>query len=105
MLAEARKPMLESSSGVNRPPSTIVIGLGNPILGDDGVGWRVAEAVRELLNSDPRFQIPIRPTDSKVVGRYMPVELDFLSLGGLGLMQRLEGYEKAILDESMEPGQ
>ena len=23
---------------------TLVVGLGNPILGDDGVGWRVAEA-------------------------------------------------------------
>ncbi len=22
---------------------TLVVGLGNPILGDDGVGWRVAE--------------------------------------------------------------
>jgi Ni,Fe-hydrogenase maturation factor len=26
---------------------TLVVGLGNPILGDDGVGWRVAEAVRQ----------------------------------------------------------
>jgi Ni,Fe-hydrogenase maturation factor len=22
---------------------TLVVGLGNPILGDDGMGWRVAE--------------------------------------------------------------
>ena len=28
---------------------TLVIGLGNPILGDDGVGWRVVEAPRGTL--------------------------------------------------------
>ena len=25
--------------------TTLIVGLGNPILGDDGVGWRVAEEV------------------------------------------------------------
>lgn len=29
---------------------TLVIGLGNPILGDDGVGWRVVEAVQEQIS-------------------------------------------------------
>ena len=29
------------------PPPTLVLGLGNPILGDDGVGWRVVEAAQE----------------------------------------------------------
>ncbi|MER3457723.1 MAG: hypothetical protein C4309_02925 [Chloroflexota bacterium] len=28
---------------------TLVIGLGNPLLGDDGVGWHVAEGVRQAL--------------------------------------------------------
>jgi Ni,Fe-hydrogenase maturation factor len=28
---------------------TIVIGLGNPILGDDGVGWKVAEEVKTVI--------------------------------------------------------
>lgn len=28
---------------------TLVIGLGNPILGDDSVGWKVAEEVRKQL--------------------------------------------------------
>ena len=28
---------------------TLVVGLGNPILGDDGVGWKVADAVEKLL--------------------------------------------------------
>jgi hydrogenase maturation protease len=35
------------------PQDTVVLGLGNPILGDDSAGLRVAEAVRELLRQDP----------------------------------------------------
>ena len=31
---------------------TLVIGLGNPILSDDGVGVRVAEDVQSLLPKD-----------------------------------------------------
>lgn len=58
---------------------TIVVGLGNPILGDDGVGWRVAEEVKKQL-----------PADS-------PVNVDFLSLGGISLMEHLIGYDHAIL--------
>ena len=58
---------------------TIVIGLGNPILGEDGVGWVAAEELRKRL-----------PPDSEV-------EVDRLSLGGISLMERLIGYERAIL--------
>jgi hydrogenase maturation protease len=58
---------------------TLVVGLGNPILGDDGVGWVVAEEVRK--------QIPPG----------LPVDVDCLSLGGISLMERLMGYERAIL--------
>lgn len=28
---------------------TLIIGLGNPILGDDGVGWKVAQEVERQL--------------------------------------------------------
>ncbi len=58
---------------------TIVVGLGNPILGDDGVGWRVAEEVKRHL-----------PLDSQV-------EVECLSLGGISLMEHLIDYECAIL--------
>ncbi len=62
---------------------TLVVGLGNPILGDDGVGWRVAEAVRRL-----------RPS----------LEVDCLALGGLSLMERLVGYDRAIIVDAMHTG-
>jgi hydrogenase maturation protease len=58
---------------------TLVVGLGNPILGDDGVGWKVAEDVKEQL-----------PADASV-------DVDCLSLGGISLMEHLIGYEHAIL--------
>jgi hydrogenase maturation protease len=65
---------------------TLVLGLGNPLLGDDGVGWKVAEAVRARLQ-DP------------------DVEVDCLAGGGLSLMERLSGYEQAILVDAIQTGQ
>ncbi len=61
---------------------TIVIGLGNPILGDDGVGWRILERVQQQKDF---------PSGTDV---------DYLSLGGISLMERLIGYERAILIDS-----
>jgi hydrogenase maturation protease len=57
----------------------LVIGLGNPALGDDGVGWSVAEELKERLPSN------------------LPVDVYCLSLGGLSLMEHLIGYDCAIL--------
>jgi hydrogenase maturation protease len=58
---------------------TLIVGLGNPILGDDGVGWKVAEKVCQQLTS---------PSE---------VEVNCLSLGGISLMEHLIGYDRAIL--------
>jgi hydrogenase maturation protease len=57
----------------------LIVGLGNPILGDDGVGWKVAEEVRKRLPED------------------VPVEVLCLSLGGISLMEHLIDYDHAIL--------
>jgi hydrogenase maturation protease len=71
---------------------TLVVGLGNPILGDDGVGWRVADEVRQrLLLAARRGQSPI--------------EVDSLALGGLSLMERLVGYDRAIIVDAVSTGQ
>lgn len=67
--------------------TTLIVGLGNPILGDDGVGWRVAEEVGRRL------------TDAAT-----PVEVDCVSLGGLSLMERLIGYDCAILIDAVRTG-
>ena len=71
----------------------LIIGLGNPILGDDGVGWRVAEEVNAFLQKDPeRSKLP-------------QLEIDTLSVGGLGLMERMVGYDHVILIDAMLTGE
>ncbi len=62
---------------------TIIIGLGNPILGDDGVGWKVAEEVRRQLSPEPS------------------VDIEFLSIGGISLMEHLIGYHRAIVIDAI----
>jgi hydrogenase maturation protease len=77
------------ASSVNEPltgsatenDKTLVVGLGNPILGDDGIGWRVAQEVQE--------QAP-------------GVEVAYLALGGLSLMERLVGYDRAIIIDAIQ---
>ncbi|MFN2120636.1 MAG: hydrogenase maturation protease [Anaerolineales bacterium] len=71
-----------------RPSSILVLGLGNPILGDDGVGWRVAERVRSAVGDQPGAP-----------------EVDCAALGGLSLMERMLGYDRVILIDSMCTGQ
>ena len=72
----------------------LVLGLGNPLLGDDAVGWRVVEAL-EL-----RLAAPSPP--SEVAGR--TIETDVLAVGGIGLMERLAGAGRAILVDAIETG-
>jgi hydrogenase maturation protease len=83
---------------------TIIVGLGNPILGDDGVGWKVAEEVKKQLPLSP---IP-SPSEKKDRGKGIRVDVEFLSLGGISLMEHLIGYERAILIDAIasdqEPG-
>jgi hydrogenase maturation protease len=79
---------------------TIVIGLGNPILGDDGVGWKVAEEVKKQLPS------PLHPSPSgRGDGGEGDIDVEFLSLGGISLMEHLIGYERAILIDALASDQ
>ncbi len=66
---------------------TIVLGLGNPYLGDDGVGWKVIDALEILLEGMPREDLLI----------------DRVSVGGLALMERLVGFDRAILVDAFDP--
>jgi hydrogenase maturation protease len=63
----------------------LIVGLGNPLLGDDRIGWCVAEQLTAALPEQ--------------------VEVDCLSVGGLGLMERLIGYDVAILVDAITTGQ
>jgi hydrogenase maturation protease len=65
---------------------TLVVGLGNPLLTDDGVGLVVARALRDRL--------PDR--------RDVDVQEDFN--GGLRLMERMVGYDRAIVVDAILTG-
>jgi hydrogenase maturation protease len=64
---------------------TLILGLGNPILSDDGVGTAVA---RELERR-------IEPQEATVIEA---------SLGGLNLLDLLAGYERVIIIDAIKTG-
>ena len=64
---------------------TLVVGLGNPILTDDGVGVKVAYAVEEELG--PNIPENITVTEA--------------SVGGLRLMELMIGYDRVILIDAI----
>jgi hydrogenase maturation protease len=66
---------------------TIIVGLGNPLLGDDGVGWKVAEEVKKHLGDNSTLAV------------------ECYSLSGLSLMEELIGYDRVILIDSLNTGQ
>jgi hydrogenase maturation protease len=61
---------------------TLVLGLGNPILSDDGVGNRVAEILQRKLE-DPEVTV----TETNAVG--------------LNLLDLLVGYQRAIIIDAV----
>jgi hydrogenase maturation protease len=77
--------------GHRRP--TLVVGLGNPILADDGVGWRIIEALDARLAVDPSAR--------RAAG---PVELDRAAVGGLALMERMIGFDRVVLADAILDG-
>jgi hydrogenase maturation protease len=74
--------MVEMSSAA----TTVLVGLGNPVRGDDGVGLRVAEAVSALLAARP------------VAGARVVTS----TRGGFELMDLLEGADRAIVVDCLD---
>jgi hydrogenase maturation protease len=62
---------------------TIVLGVGNPILQDDGVGLHVIDLLREHQ---------LGPT----------VALETATTGGMNLLDLIRGYEKVILIDAVK---
>jgi hydrogenase maturation protease len=62
----------------------LVVGLGNPILTDDGVGWRAADLLRPLLP----------PTVSLVT----------VCVGGLALAELLADHDRVIIIDAIITG-
>ena len=62
---------------------TLILGMGNPILSDDGVGIRVARTLEDRLNQQ---EITIAED----------------SLAGLDLLDMLTGYDRAIIIDAIK---
>ena len=71
---------------LNPSMSTLIIGLGNPLVTDDSVGLRVAGELRQHLAGRP---------DVVVVDDYC---------GGMRLMEQMVGYDRAIVIDAICSG-
>ena len=65
---------------------TLVLGLGNPLVSDDSVGLHVAAELKPLLADRPE------------------VDVDEEYWGGLRLMERMIGYDRAIIVDAICTG-
>ena len=62
---------------------TLVLGLGNPILSDDSVGFRVAQLLRSRLD---QREVTVLET----------------GVAGLNLLDLLVGYDKAVIIDAIQ---
>lgn len=74
--------VLDSASTEEFGVKTLVLGIGNPILGDDGVGFHIVQELAKEIKSE---NIDIRDT----------------SAGGLNLLDIIVGYERLILIDAV----
>ena len=65
---------------------TLILGLGNPIRGDDGVGIKIAEALESEIH-------------------HPEVEVAESISGGLDLLDLLAGYQRAIIIDAIQTHQ
>jgi len=64
-------------------PRTLILGLGNPILGDDGVGYQVAMTLKERL--------------------VMPdVDIKEAGIAGLDFLDMINGYKRVIIIDAIQ---
>lgn len=61
---------------------TLVLGIGNPILGDDGVGVHVAEEVARRIQDEE-------------------IDIEDASTSGLNLLDLIVGYEKVVIIDAI----
>lgn len=64
---------------------TIVLGLGNPIFSDDGVGLRVADELKERIHDEN-------------------ITIESLELAGINMLETLSGYERVIIIDAIQTG-
>jgi hydrogenase maturation protease len=66
---------------------TLLLGMGNPILTDDAVGVRLAALFKERLGARADLTV-----------------VDECSIGGLGILDVIDGYDRIIVIDSIKTG-
>ncbi len=64
---------------------TMILGLGNPIFNDDGVGLRVADLLKELVHDND-------------------VTIESAELAGIDMLETLSGYDRVIIIDAIKTG-
>jgi hydrogenase maturation protease len=64
---------------------TTVLGLGNPIFGDDGVGLRVVEELQKQIHDKD-------------------ITVEGAELAGLDMLEKLSGYDRVIIIDAIQTG-
>ena len=64
---------------------TALIGLGNPIVGDDGIGIKVVEYIKDTFSLPENIEI-----------------IADVSLAGIGLVELFRGFDEIILVDSIQ---
>ena len=65
---------------------TIIIGLGNPVLADDGVGLKIVACLAKRLRGQPG------------------VAVTQLCCGGINLMEAMAGHDRAVIIDAITGG-
>jgi len=65
---------------------TLILGMGNPIMGDDGVGIWAARALKDRFNEEE--EVTVMET----------------SMAGLNLLELMADYDRAILIDAIKTG-
>ena len=72
------------------PSRTLVVGLGNPILSDDRIGWQVEEVLRQQIADSPQAAA---------------IDILHACTGGLALAELMTGYDRVIVVDAIVTGQ
>lgn len=73
-------------SRTSSPDSTLILGLGNPILGDDGIGCLVADRIKTDFKTEETIEVisasvsPLRMVD-EIAGKERLIIIDSVSTG------------------------
>jgi hydrogenase maturation protease len=64
---------------------TMILGLGNPIFGDDGVGLRVIDELKQQIHDKD-------------------ITIEGAELAGLDMLETLSGYDRVIIIDAIQTG-